>query len=458
MDRLLSLFVTNLTSPWHHVLAIKWTWVTITLWLSKTVLNWYRVEWLGNAHISLVPLHGMNKPYIVWFHIFDQKSIRHCHLCCCWSIINKHWYVSRVTWCVAENTKSFRLCALRRNLSIIWNHPQEEMENSGNEYARDPWVQALIEDDVTVIKNLINESSKRKELLEVWFPADTLWNNLPEEDAASHRIATIRRSWTLAAVCGSYKVMKYLYATGIDVHQVDSLGNNVIHTLIIYSNEQEESAELHSRTYHYIESLVSRNEMSSLLQSENHDGLRPVEVAAHFQTFLLLKAIFDNRDIYLTKSVVCGLSVVEYYDVSDYESIGQHRPLANSPLFSIIFSHVNKLTHTFSAENFTSGIIGNWLRSKQKIFSPIIAMWAIFRLAVIALVMVVELPVPANKMAPCTLQLNPSATTLCFLNTSLSSIAALCLTYDIYDIITVRHFLPAWRKTYSLPYGEVMAQ
>ena len=221
---------------------------------------------------------------------------------------------------------------LWRNLTI-WNCSQDEMENLENEYVRDPWVQALIVDNVTVIQQLLNESDDREKLLEVWFPADTLWNNLPEEDAASHRIATIRRSWTLAAVCGSYKVMKHLYDTGIDVHQVDSLGNNVIHTLIIYTNKQKGSAELHLRTYHYIASLVSRNEMSSLLQSENHDGLRPVELASHFQTFLLLKAIFDNRDIYLTKSIVCGLSVVEYFDVSDYESIEQHRPLANSPLF-----------------------------------------------------------------------------------------------------------------------------
>ena len=331
------------------------------------------------------------------------------------------------------------------------------MENANNEYGRDPWVQALIKDDVTVVQNLLNESVERKEVLEVWFPADILWNNLPEEGATYYRITTIRRSWTLAAVCGSYKVMKHLYDTGIDVHQVDSLGNNVIHTLIIYTNKQKGSAELHLKTYRYIASLVSRNEMSLLLQSENRDGLRPVELASHFQTFILLKAIFDNRDSYLTKSIVCGLSVVEYFDVSDYESIEQHRPLANSPLFLIILSHANELNDTSVAETFSSGIIGNWLRCKQRIFSPIIAMWAIFRLAVIVLVMLVELPVAADKMASCTIQLHPSLTTRLISNTSLSSIAALCLTYDIYDIITFRKFLPAWRRTYPLPYGEAVA-
>ena len=196
--------------------------------------------------------------------------------------------------------------------------------------------------------------------------------------------------------------------------------------------------------------------MSSLLLLENRDGLRPLELASYFQTFLLLKAIFDNRDAYLTKSIVCGLSVVEYYDVSDYESTENHRPVANCPLFLTIFSHANKLADILSAEDFTSGIIGNWLRCKQRIFSPIIAVWAIFRLAVIALVMVVELP--ADNMAPCTIHLNLSLTTGCVLNTSLSSIAALCLIYDIYDIITFRNFSPPWRKTYPFPYGETVAQ
>ena len=344
---------------------------------------------------------------------------------------------------------------LRCDISM-W-HWFQKMENSKNEFIRDPWVQAIIEDNVTVVHEFLNQSSKRKELLEMWFPANTLWNNLPKEDATSHRIATIRRSWTLAAVCGSYNVMKYLYAAGIDVHQVDSLGNNVMHTLIIYSNKQKGSGELHLRTYHYIASLVSGDEMSSLLQSENRDGLRPVELAAHFQTFLLLKVIFDNRNSYMTKSVVCGLSVVDYYDVSDYECVEQQRPMANSPLFLIIFLHINKLTDKFSVDHFTSGIIGNWLRCKQSILLPIIAVWAIFRFAVIALVMFVEFTAPADKSPSCTIQLHPSITTSVISNTSLSSIAALCLTYDIYDIITFRKFLPAWRKTYSLPYGEAVA-
>ena len=334
------------------------------------------------------------------------------------------------------------------------------MEIRDNLYAYYPWVQALIEDDVAVVQELLNDAGNWNNLLEMWFPADILWNNLPEEDATSYRIATIRRSWTLAAVCGSYKVMKHLYAAGVDINQVDSLGNNVIHTLIIYTSKQKRSAEFHLKTYHYIISLISRKEILSLLQSENRDGLRPVELASHFQAFLLLNAIFNTRDAYLQKSIVCGLTVVDYFDVSDYESTENHRPVANSPLFLTIFSHDEKLHKQVSAENFTSGIIGNWLRCKQGIFVPIIALWAIFRIAVIALVLVIEIPVLSNKTAPycAILRFNPSVTTRYMLNTSLSLIATLCLTYDIYDIIFFRTFLPAWRKTYSVPYGEVMAQ
>ena len=333
------------------------------------------------------------------------------------------------------------------------------MLNTDNVYTHDPWVQALIEDDVTMVQKLLNESCNPNHLLEMWFPAETLWNNLPEEDATSYRIVTIRRSWTLAAVCGSYDVMKHLYSVGVDVHQVDSLGNNVIHALIIYSSKQKGSAELHFRTYKYIELLISRKEMLLLLKLENHDGLRPVELASHFQAFLLLNAIFNTRDAYLMKSIVCGLTAVDYYDVSDYESTENHRPVANSPLFLTIFSQDEKLHEKISAENFNSGIIGNWLRCKQSIFAPIVVLWTIFRLAMIVLVLFVEIPVLADKTASCAfLRFNPPVTTRFLLNTCLSSIATLCLTYDIFDIITFRKFLPAWRKIYSVPYGEAMAQ
>ena len=44
------------------------------------------------------------------------------------------------------------------------------------------------------------------------------------------------------------------------------------------------------------------------------------------------------------------------------------------------------------------------------------------------------------------------------LNTSLSLVTTLCLTYDIYDIITLRKIFPLWRKIYPLPYGEAVVQ
>ena len=92
-----------------------------------------------------------------------------------------------------------------------------------------------------------------------------------------------------------------------------------------------------------------------------------------------------TKNVVWSSQLEYSLSAVDYYDVSDYESTESHRPIANSPLFLTIFSHDKMLHEIVSVENFTSGILGNWLRCERRIFSPIIALWAIFRLAMVAL-------------------------------------------------------------------------
>ena len=47
---------------------------------------------------------------------------------------------------------------------------------------------------------------------------------------------TVHGAWGLAALCGSSQVLSALYQAGIDVLQVDELGNNIINTLIIHAS------------------------------------------------------------------------------------------------------------------------------------------------------------------------------------------------------------------------------
>ena len=226
-----------------------------------------------------------------------------------------------------------------------------------------------MEDDVETVREQLQEACDvgKHLLLEGWIPSDSFWSNLSCQKIETKHIMAVQRPLSLAAVYKSYRVISELYKAGIDVSQTDKLRNNVIHTLVIHESRQQVDGSKYLEVFNYSARLLLRDAFSKLLLVENTSGLRPVEMAAHFQTCRLMEAIFKCPGSYLSKQTKCGTISVDLYDVTDYECALQRRPWAHSPMFLLTFLQCAKLKSAFTTEFFTKGLIGKWLGIRKKI-------------------------------------------------------------------------------------------
>ena len=325
-------------------------------------------------------------------------------------------------------------------------------------HSQAPWLAAVMKDDVETVRKQLHLSNVAEKhlLLEGWISSDSFWSNWIGKEAETQKIMTVERPLSLAAVCGSCRVIDELYKAGIDVFQTDKLGNNVLHTLVIHTSRLEAKESKYLEVLHHFIRLFPEEVFSKLLLSENSSGLRPVELAALFQTLHLIDAMFQSPGPYLNKQATCGTISIDFYDVTEYESDFQRRPWANSPMFLLMFLKCSKLKDEFPTEVVTKGFIGKWLDIRKKIYLPFILLWVAMRLI---LILIAFFPAGlADAMAP--------EGTLCGFSIAMSEyvkvtavifliiITALCLLYDIYDTTNYYRLSKPWTKIYTQLPGE----
>ena len=135
-----------------------------------------------------------------------------------------------------------------------------------------------------------------------------------------------------AVICHAIGVVKYMIQHGVDVTQIDTMGNNVIHTLINVSSQQKrKDRENIVAMYHLLITLISDHNTKLCLLQEDAVGLRPLELAASLGNFQLLSAIFHTPNVYIHKTEIYGFQLLQYFRVTEYEKFGD-RYLGNRPL------------------------------------------------------------------------------------------------------------------------------
>ena len=322
----------------------------------------------------------------------------------------------------------------------------------------DDWLCALMTDDVDTVQYMVNNCDEETKniLLGGWISDKEFWQCCNSHDVNNHQITAVQRPWCLAAVCGSCKVVAELYKAGIDVSQLDKMGNNIIHSLIIYASRQHEL--LHLDMYNYIASLVPHNKLISLLLTENTDGLRPVELAAHFHTLRLLDAILKTPGLYLSRKVCCATLCMNYYDVTDYESLQDSRPKTRNLLFLLTFLRNNKLADPYTKEAYTSGLIGQWIAYQKKVFMPLILMWLFFRTVLLLLALFPTMTSVDDGSRNCGIHLGFPRNVSLVTPFILVVFATLSIVYDMLEISRFGRASPHWMKKYVPIKGNLVVR
>ena len=319
------------------------------------------------------------------------------------------------------------------------------------------WLDALRTDNVEVATAILQSASaKYKEfLMNGNIPA---YNRHLRHPSHRQRMPTcssmefcITKPLHAAAIFHSHGVLRLLLESGVDVLQVDSWLNNVVHMLVYANYKYNVRVTKHAGTVAYIQVLLSEEELKSLMTAENAFLLRPLEFAALYTCSYMVDIIMQTKGVYLIKEEHVGYNVVQYFDVSDYELFDGGLPprFFNSPLHFLIFAEMSRLEMIGSNVVFDDPMLQSWIRAKIIMNWPFVFIWFLFRIFFIGLFFsasmdnswptaVVNASTNTNNtegMAICSSQ-NPNLGSYQWY--TLTSVCVLILIYDFYCNIVAR--------------------
>ena len=324
-------------------------------------------------------------------------------------------------------------------------------------HEHNPWITALKENDVETVRAMLHEADEKQTriLLTGWIDTNAFWDSCEGKRTLNKKLFSIRRSFTLAAVCGSVKVLEELVKHGIDVCQVDSLGNNAVHTLIIYASQSPELEESLLRIYKHIKSLVHKEKMEELILNENSHGLLPLELAGALQTLRFAKAIMETKGHYRMNCKYSGLMRIDEYNVDDYEGVKGSRPVYKSPTFMLVNLGNDKLDEPFTREFFYKGVFDEWLHSRRDAYKWIVLLWFIFRVIFTLLALsVTTLTIPTRVLEDvCGYLPNIHPSTRQGFIIVLLVTSLLCMGSVIWDVAYMRRATPPGYEMYDFNKG-----
>ena len=141
--------------------------------------------------------------------------------------------------------------------------------------------------------------------------------------------------------------------------------------------ENEEKEDTHF--LHFIKSIVGNDTYSQLLHTENSEGLRPLELAAHLGTFWIFASLFETPDIYMTE-IDYDMYRVQYFDITEY-IIG--RRVNKSPVKAMLHLEETKLTLKSTQTVFLQDPIRCWFDAVLYANIPFILLWFLLRLLMV---------------------------------------------------------------------------
>ena len=160
------------------------------------------------------------------------------------------------------------------------------------------WCDAIIRDDIDAVEEILSA-----------LDTDDLWKLLHGNIDLDECIAMLKarhkeeifgscpgNAWSLAVASGALGVIKMLVRDyNINVHQIDHRGDNAIHAMIRAAHRRPQMEEHLAKTYSVLCNLLPLEDTGKLLNTENEDGLRPLEFSVLLATFQILNVIFSTK-------------------------------------------------------------------------------------------------------------------------------------------------------------------
>ena len=240
------------------------------------------------------------------------------------------------------------------------------------------WMTAIVSDNAELVENTLitADKNRRQLLLNGTF-------DYQDCDLIRHNQYSFGRPNTPLALCtlsAALRVMRVLVTHGADMTTVNDLGHNLVHQLIFVAFFAE-MYETHAvKSYHELMRIADLQTKRKLLLTESYIGLRPLEAAAQHGALHFVQAIIETEGVYLTRQDIRGLSIYQWFDITEYESACVDNRRLLSPVHFLMALDKNKLTHSLATQVFFDEPFGTWMNAKTEINKPLVFVWALIRI------------------------------------------------------------------------------
>ncbi len=276
-----------------------------------------------------------------------------------------------------------------RKQFVLRNVPKLAMDIEKYEF----WFDALRDNKREVVGEILNASDKEEtnRLLNGWFRyEDDEYNRLHtifDDTKRSDLKAT--RPFILTVLYGSFDVLSCLLEHGADPDCTEEDGSNIFHVMSLIVQLFPPFEETSVKAYTRCSNILGKDRMLSLLQTENSNGLRPLELAAKLGCCKIVKAILETPGVYLTKENTRGMVHYQWIDVTEYETTDpQLDRRGKSPLGFLALMDEDTLLKTGTMDLFSWPPFQMWIKAKISSSTIFVFVWFMLRFLHVACYMV----------------------------------------------------------------------
>ncbi len=225
--------------------------------------------------------------------------------------------------------------------------------------------------------------------------------------------------FALAFLSNNKDILTLLVENGLDIFGTDSKGNNVIHSLVLWSNTHAQEA-IDIYLFIVYELLSSSTDRWRLVRCPNDEEITPLDLASQLWLPEMLLLILNTEGVYKLEVKNCISHRHILYDISDYEG----KVYKRSPFFYIKSIDIKTISRFEKCNFFQTEPIHTWIQVRQKAFTTVLYIWTFIWLVCAALY-TIQLLYFLNSLNP-PLAVNVLLTTLGSLFVMAESYLTLC--------------------------------